>query len=137
LAALEMANHYATHQGDFPTENVVKRASAYLDFLTGAGKHPGPTPEAPKAAPAEKPAKVEAKAKEPGAEKVAEPEKAKDEPESNVVSYDVVKALIIEQSKVGKRDVVVKVLGEFGVEKGPDLKPEQYASFVEKLKAAA
>lgn len=46
------------------------------------------------------------------------------------VSYDDVKAVIIKVSGAKSRDDVVALLGKFGVAKGPDLKPAQYAEFV-------
>lgn len=48
-----------------------------------------------------------------------------------LVSYEDVKKQILEVSKTKGRDAAVQLLGQFGAAKGPDLKPEQFGSFLE------
>lgn len=50
-------------------------------------------------------------------------------PES-AATYDDVKAAVLRLSKEKGRDVAVQVLQRCGVQKAPDLQPEQYADFV-------
>jgi hypothetical protein len=53
------------------------------------------------------------------------------------VTYDHVKTLILEVSKQKGREAALKLLGEFGAEKGPDLQktPEKFGPFVTRAKA--
>lgn len=53
------------------------------------------------------------------------------------VSYDDVKNAALALAAKKGRDGLLKVLGEFGVQKATDLKPEQYAEAQKKLQAAA
>lgn len=46
------------------------------------------------------------------------------------VTYDQVKPLILKINAAKGREVAAAALGKFGVTKGPELKPEQYAEFV-------
>lgn len=46
------------------------------------------------------------------------------------VTYDQVKPLILKINAAKGREAAAAALGKFGVSKGPDLKPEQYAPFV-------
>jgi hypothetical protein len=46
------------------------------------------------------------------------------------VTYDQVKPLILKINAAKGREAAAAALGKFGVTKGPDLKPEQYAPFV-------
>ena len=46
------------------------------------------------------------------------------------VTYDQVKPLILKINAAKGREAAAAALGKFGVSKGPDLKPEQYAEFV-------
>jgi len=48
------------------------------------------------------------------------------------IPYDQVSKAITDKVKVDK-DHVVAVLAKFGAKKGPELKPEQYADFLEAL----
>lgn len=52
------------------------------------------------------------------------------------VTYDDVKALVLQVSKDKGRDAAAAVLSGFGVAKAPELKPEQYVDAVAQLKAA-
>jgi len=52
------------------------------------------------------------------------------------VTYDAVKTLILKLSGSKGRDAAAGVLAGFGVAKGPDLKPEQYAAAAKELEAA-
>jgi hypothetical protein len=53
-------------------------------------------------------------------------------PAAASVSYDEVKAAILKLSQAKGREQVVAALTEFGVAKGPELKPEQFAGFIAK-----
>ncbi len=55
---------------------------------------------------------------------------------AKTVTYDDVKALVLQVSKDKGRDAAAAVLSGFGVAKAPELKPEQYADAVAQLKAA-
>lgn len=46
------------------------------------------------------------------------------------VTYDQVKPLILKINAAKGREAAAAALGKFGVTKGPELKPEQYAPFV-------
>lgn len=50
------------------------------------------------------------------------------------VTYDEVKKHILELSKAKGREIASDALSRFGVTKGPDLLPEQFADFVEHAK---
>ena len=52
---------------------------------------------------------------------------ASDEP----IPYDEVRKRILEIGAKKSRDAVLELLSEFGVSGGKDLKPDQYAEFVE------
>lgn len=77
--------------------------------------------------------KVEAAVEAPKAEPKAEPEST--EP---TVSYDDVKAVVLEASDPTKlgREKVLALLAQHGVKKAPELKPEQYAAVIADFKAA-
>lgn len=64
-----------------------------------------------------------------------EPAQSQSAPSEPEVTYDAVKALILTVSQAKGRAAAAQVLTDLGVEKGPDLKPEQYAEAVEKLQA--
>lgn len=103
----------------------------------------------PKATPAPKveKAKPEAKATPEAEEKKPEPQPTEADlgktatqavealyghatkPESTA-TYDDVKAAVLKLSKEKGRDVAVQVLSRCGVQKAPDLQPDQYADFV-------
>lgn len=71
-------------------------------------------------------------------ETAAAPNASKPEASTSVaaVTYDDVKALVLQVSKDKGRDAAAAVLAGFGVAKAPELKPEQYADAVAQLKAA-
>lgn len=71
-------------------------------------------------------------------ETAAAPNASKPEASTSVaaVTYDDVKALVLQVSKNKGRDAAAAVLAGFGVAKAPELKPEQYADAVAQLKAA-
>lgn len=52
------------------------------------------------------------------------------------VSYPDVVTAINALAKAKGRDAAVDLLGQFGAAKGPDLKPEQFAEFIQKATAA-
>ena len=59
-------------------------------------------------------------------------ESAPTAPAAASVTYDEVKAAILKLSQAKGREQVVAALTEFGVAKGPELKPEQFAGFIAK-----
>ncbi len=127
IKALELA-----HIPGEPREMCVARAEAYLAFLLGSSADVA-TPST-KTASAKKDAD-KPKAEEPKAETVEvadQPETETTSEEAPAVDYSEVKRCILGISSKLGRDVATKLLGEFGVEKGPDLKPADYAAFVAK-----
>ena len=68
-----------------------------------------------------------AAAQDPAAGAVSSPA-----PAAASVTYDEVKAAILKLSQAKGREQVVAALTEFGVAKGPELKPEQFAGFIAK-----
>lgn len=46
------------------------------------------------------------------------------------VTYDQVKPLILKVNTTKGRDAATALLAEFGVTRGPELKPEQFAKFI-------
>lgn len=135
IKALELAIQFG------PNDEVVARADAYLAFLLGGAVDVAIPPT--KAAPVKK-----TEAKETGPQQTKEPVATATEAtgstqtqnsapadvadEAPTIDYADVKRLILGiSSKIG-RDAATKLLGEFGVERGPDLKPADYAAFVAK-----
>lgn len=51
-------------------------------------------------------------------------------------TYDDVKKAILEVSKAKGREAALKLLGKHGAKAGPELKPEQFATFLVDAKAA-
>lgn len=66
------------------------------------------------------------------AQPASKPEASKSAP---AVTYDDVKALVLQVSKDKGRDAAAAVLAGFGVAKAPELKPEQYADAVAQFRA--
>lgn len=56
-------------------------------------------------------------------------EKPVEEAKATEVTYDQIKPLIIKVNTTKGREAATKLLADFGVARGPDLKPEQYADF--------
>lgn len=82
-------------------------------------------PKAAQAPANQAPAAINSVAKEaPAAAKDVE------EPAPQPVTYDQVKPLILKLSAAKGREAAASALGKFGVAKGPDLQPGQYADFV-------
>lgn len=100
---------------------------------TVAAPAPASTAATPTGSPDPKPAAVsqqsETAAAQPASKPVASTSAA-------AVTYDDVKALVLQVSKDKGRDAAAAVLSGFGVAKAPELKPEQYADAVAQLKAA-
>ena len=98
--------------------------------------------DAPAAPAAEKPART--RTSQPAANSAAStpvapskvPPAASSAPVVGDTDYAPVQKKIIEVVSKKGRDVAAKVLGEFGVAKGPDLQPAQYAEAIAKLNAA-
>lgn len=67
--------------------------------------------------------------------KIATPAPEAEAPEA-AINYDQVKPLILELAKNGGRDKALEILKTFGVEKGPELKTEQYADAHKALSGA-
>jgi hypothetical protein len=81
-----------------------------------------------------KPAAVSQPLETAAAQLASKPEASKLVPPT--VTYDDVKALVLQVSKDKGRDTAAAVLAGFGVAKAPELKPAQYADAVAQLKAA-
>lgn len=85
----------------------------------------------------EKPAaqgKAKPQAEKPAAQ--AKPEAEQKAGTAEAVTYDQIKPLIIKMGATKGREAAAELLKEFGVERGPDLKPEQYGAVFTKLQAA-
>ena len=80
-----------------------------------------------------KPAAASPQPETAAAQLASKPEASKSEA---AVTYDDVKALVLQVSKDKGREAAAAVLSGFGVAKAPELKPEQYAEAVIQLKAA-
>lgn len=113
---------------------------ADLDVPTGPAKAPVKEAAAKKSAPK---TQAESAPTQPIAEAaevvVPEPkQEATSAPEAAPASpaYPDVVAAINKLATAKGRDTAVALLGEFGVSKGPELKPEQFAEFIEKATAA-
>lgn len=116
IAALEA--NTAAHKG-----NTGSTAAPAAKAAPVAAK---PAPTKPTAAAPTKPAA------KPAPKKAVEPE-----PEADEVDYDAVRASILNLGKVKGRAAVADALAEFGVDKGADLDPSQYAEALEAFTAAA
>jgi hypothetical protein len=57
-------------------------------------------------------------------------------PAADTLTYPDVQKITLELSKVRGREAAVACLKQFGATKGPELKPEQYAAYVAKARAA-
>ena len=97
--------------------------------------------EAPKVVKAPKPEpvqKTETAAPTPAAEEPAPQEVAPAAPatesHSEVIDYAAVKAAVLGLVKAQGNEAAAKVLSEFGVTKGPDLQPSQYAAVLARVK---
>ena len=116
----------------FPT---VEEAAAFLAGKTKAAAETGTTGKPGGAVKTDKPADSK-----PSADTVktaaSEPKAETTKPAADVPSYE--KSGIPEkiQTMVGKdKPAIIKLLGEFGVKKGGELKPEQFADFTKKIDA--
>lgn len=67
----------------------------------------------------------------PTAAHEAPAEEQENAPETPPVDYEAVKKATLELAKIKGREAAATVLGNFKVSKAPELKPEQYAAFVE------
>lgn len=105
------------------------------DALAAGGVviQPPATTAAPAKAEAKKPAAVSPQSETAAAQPASKPEASTS---VAAVTYDDVKALVLQVSKDKGRDAAAAVLSGFGVAKAPELKPEQYADAVAQLKAA-
>ena len=114
--------------------------AAVTAALSGQAKEPAPAPKpaaAPEAASGQATAKVQeaaaptktANAPSPAVESAAaQPQASTVATES--VTYEQVKPLILKINAAKGREAAAGALAKFGVTKGPELKPEQYADFV-------
>lgn len=117
-------------------ETVIEENNTLLRELiamwkTGASPVPSPAPAAPSPAPA---AQVETK--KPEAEQPKEEAKAAKTDTAAAVTYDQIKPLIIKLNTTKGREAAAGLLAEFGVTRGPELKPEQFADFFTRVTAA-
>lgn len=97
-------------------------------WKTGASPVPSPAPAAPSAAPVSV-----TEVKKPAAEQPKEETKAET---PTAVTYEQIKPLIIKLNTTKGREAAAGLLAEFGVTRGPELKPEQFAEFFTKVTAA-
>lgn len=88
------------------------------------------------------PVTVAAETPAPKAEKAATTKKTEKaastpaaEPEAEAIPYETVKTATLEFIKVKGRDAFTALAAQFGVGSAKDLKPEQYAEYLEKLEA--
>jgi len=100
-----------------------------------AAKSAEVTAKTEKAAEVKKPA-AQTASSQPGAQPQSEGQKAaaQESPAAADVTYDDVKAAVIELSKEKGREMTVALLSRHGVAKAPDLQPEQYAAVVGDVK---
>lgn len=98
-------------------------------------KDPAPSaeqPSAPDTAPTSEP---ETRQETPSGEAEADPSPASTQTDAPSVEepipYDEVRKRILDIGAKKSRDAVLELLSEFGVSGGKDLKPEQYAEFVQ------
>lgn len=93
---------------------------------------PAPSAEQPSAGTTTPTSEPEAP-EQPSGEAKAEPTSASTEAAASdePIPYDAVRKRILEIGAKKSRDAVLELLSEFGVSGGKDLKPEQYAEFVE------
>ena len=115
-----------------------------VDTLPAADEgKPEPKPRKPKAdAPsADKtsststPPTSEPEAEQPSGEATDEQTSASTDAETPAIDYSQVRDLILKIGAKKSRDDVLELLSEFGVAGGKDLKPEQYAEFIEAAEA--
>lgn len=84
---------------------------------------------APKSSPA---STKQTKKEEPKEEATAPAAETKETP---VISIEKIREAVKAKSEAGKREEIKSLLGEFGADKVPALKPDDYPMFLEKLKA--
>ncbi len=116
----------ATAKADAPTKTAKESTQSAATAVAAAQASTAATPD-PK--PAAVSPQSETAAAQPASKPVASTSVA-------AVTYDDVKALVLQVSKDKGRDAAAAVLSGFGVAKAPELKPEQYADAVAQLKAA-
>ena len=132
-AALEtLAAAIAGRSADAPVQEA---APASPPARGRKAKDPAPSaeqPSAPDTAPTSEP---ETQPEQPSGEGKAAPTPVStqtDAPSSGEpIPYDEVRKRILDIGAKKNRDAVLELLSEFGVSGGKDLKPEQYAEFVE------
>lgn len=134
LAALNLAGPAAPAEIPQPTAQV-QTAAAVKEAVAPAGKPtpaktdaPAPTSPTAEVAADAAPGKTESASAQPAASAAdaAQASTAATEP----VAYADVKPLILKINTAKGREAATAALAKFGVTKGPDLKPEQYADFV-------
>ncbi len=123
--AAESAHGPATAKAAAPTKTASASTPAAASAVDAAPASTAATPD-PKSA-----------AVSPPSETAAALPASKPEVSTSVaaVTYDDVKALVLQVSKDKGRNAAAAVLSGFGVAKAPELKPEQYADAVAQLKA--
>lgn len=128
LEALHHAN--ANHHGGKP-EEVVARAAAYYAFLLGGAADVSTASTKTTTTKDKSPDKPKEEAKaETVEQETANQTTETTHPEQPAVDYNDVKRCILGISSKISRDAATELLGKFGVTKGPDLKPADYAAFV-------
>lgn len=92
-------------------------------------------PSADKTSSTSTPPTSEPASEQPSGEATDEQTSASTEAETPAIDYSQVRDLILKIGAKKSRDDVLELLSEFGVAGGKDLKPEQYAEFIEAAEA--
>ncbi len=92
-------------------------------------------PSADKPSSTSTPPTSEPASEQPSGEATDEQTSASTDAETPAVDYSQVRDLILKIGAKKSRDDVLELLSEFGVAGGKDLKPEQYAEFIEAAEA--
>jgi hypothetical protein len=108
-------------------DSIITSAERLVHFVSGASTDAKPTKPTKQTQPATQPPADTAAP--PSAQSTAAQEPAASTSKPGVVTlvYDDVKKLILKLTPIN-RAAALKVLSDHGVQKGPDLKPEQFAS---------
>lgn len=100
-----------------------------------ARKPKADAPSADKPSSTSTPPTSEPASEQPSGEATDEQTSASTDAETPAIDYSQVRDLILKIGAKKSRDDVLELLSEFGVAGGKDLKPEQYAEFIEAAEA--
>lgn len=116
-------------------DELIAALNANTEAVKAAGNAPAAATSAPKA---DKPKADKPKTEKPKAEPTPEPETAEGDDAAGDLTYEDVKTATIATSKAKGREFVAGVLSQFGKhESAKTLAPEQWADYLEALKADA